>query len=137
MARCAGSPRQNRMGSSRSPPAVPNSCRARSSKTCPPGAAALAEFAYVAASKYPINVALHTDHCQPEKVDAYIRPLLAMSAQRQGGPFFQSHMLDASTLPLEENLAMAKDLLDECTRVGSHPGARNRRGRRQGRCHGP
>lgn len=88
-------------------------------KDMPTGAAALAEFAYVAARKYPINVALHTDHCQPEKVDAYIRPLLAISAERQGGPLFQSHMLDASTLPLEENLAIAKDLLAECTRVGS------------------
>ena len=41
-----------------------------------------------------------------------------MSAQRRGGPFFQSHMLDASILPLEENLAMAKGLLDECRKVG-------------------
>ena len=88
-------------------------------KDMPTGAAALAEYAYVAARKYPINVALHTDHCQPEKVDAYIRPLLAISAHRQGGPLFQSHMLDASTLPLEENLAIAQDLLAECTRVGS------------------
>jgi fructose-bisphosphate aldolase class II len=86
-------------------------------KDMPTGAAALAEFAYVAAQRYPINVALHTDHCQPEKVDAYIRPLLAISAKRQGGPLFQSHMLDASTLPLEENLAIAKDLLAECVRV--------------------
>ncbi len=125
------------MGSSRSRPVGPNSFRARSSRTCPPGAAALAEFAYVAAQKYPINVALHTDHCQPEKVDAYIRPLLAMSAKRQGGPLFQSHMLDASTLPLEENLAIAKDLLAECTRVGGDSGARDRSGRWQGRCHGP
>ena len=86
-------------------------------KDMPAGAAALAEFAYVAAEKYPINIALHTDHCQPEKVDAYIRPLLAMSARRQGGPLFQSHMLDASTLPLEANLTLAKDLLAECQRI--------------------
>ena len=90
-----------------------------SPKDMPTGAAALAEFAYVVAQKYTVNVALHTDHCQPEKVDAYIRPLLAMSAARQGGPLFQSHMLDASTLPLEDNLAIAKDLLAECTKVGA------------------
>ena len=90
-----------------------------SRKDMPIGAAALAEFAYIVAQKFPINIALHTDHCQPDKVDAYIRPLLAMSAQRHGGPFFQSHMLDASILPLEENLAMAKDLLDECGKVGA------------------
>lgn len=91
-------------------------------KDMPTGAAALAEFAYVVANRYPINVALHTDHCQPEKVDAYIRPLLALSAERlraSGAPLFQSHMLDASMLPLEENLALAKDLLDECSAVGS------------------
>src|SRR6204780_169516 len=27
------------------------------------GASALAEFAHVGAAKYPVNVALHTDHC--------------------------------------------------------------------------
>ena len=85
----------------------------------PTGAAALAEFAYTVAEKYPINIALHTDHCQPDKVDSYIRPLLALSAQRNGGPYFQSHMLDASILPLEENLGMAKELLDECSKVGA------------------
>ena len=90
-----------------------------SRKDMPAGAAALAEFAYVVAEKYPVNVALHTDHCQPDKVDAYVRPLLARSAQREGGPLFQSHMLDASTLPLEENLALARDVLEQCTRVGS------------------
>ena len=88
-------------------------------KDMPTGAASLAEFAHVAAGKYPVNIALHTDHCQPEKVDAYIRPLLAVSAQRQQGPLFQSHMLDASNLALEENLAIAKDLLAECNRVGA------------------
>ena len=91
-------------------------------KHMPTGAAALAEFAEVVAAHYPINVALHTDHCQPEKVDAYIRPLLAMSTERRAkgqGPLFQSHMVDASMLPLEENLKLAADLLTECERVGS------------------
>jgi fructose-bisphosphate aldolase class II len=84
------------------------------------GAAALAEFAHAVADRYPINVALHTDHCQPDKVDAFIRPLLALSTERQHhgrGPLFQSHMLDASELPLENNLAMASQLLDECAAV--------------------
>jgi fructose-bisphosphate aldolase, class II len=91
-------------------------------KDMPTGAAALAEFAAVVAERYPINIALHTDHCQPEKVDSYIRPLLAMSrarVERGEGPLFQSHMLDASMLPLEENLALAAELADECERVGS------------------
>ena len=41
------------------------------------GAVALAEFAHVVAAKYPINVALHTDHCPKDKLDSYVRPLLA------------------------------------------------------------
>jgi len=91
-------------------------------KHMPTGALALAEFAHVVAAKYPINIGLHTDHCQPEKVDAYIRPLLAVSAGRRAngqGPLFQSHMLDASMLPLEENLKLAWQLLQECEAVGS------------------
>jgi fructose-bisphosphate aldolase class II len=81
------------------------------------GARALAEFAHVVAARYPVNLALHTDHCQPDKVDAYIRPLLEVSRQRRStgrGPLFQSHMLDASMLPLEENLELASELLDQC-----------------------
>lgn len=89
-------------------------------KDMPLGARALAEFAHVVAERYPVNIALHTDHCQPEKVDRYIRPLLAVSRERKTegkGPLFQSHMLDASELPLEENLALASTLLDECAAV--------------------
>ncbi len=47
------------------------------------GAVALAEFAHVVAAKYDITVALHTDHCPPkDKLDTYVRPLLAISAER-------------------------------------------------------
>jgi len=91
-------------------------------KDMPTGGEGLAEFAHVVADRYPVNIALHTDHCQPEKVDSYIRPLLARSkARRQGGegPLFSSHMLDASMLPLEENLELARELLDECVAVGA------------------
>ena len=86
-------------------------------KNMPAGAEALSEFAHVVAARYPVNIALHTDHCQPDKVDTYIRPLIEMSRKRKAagrGPVFQSHMLDASNLPLDENLALASQLLDEC-----------------------
>ncbi len=86
-------------------------------KQMPAGAAALAEFAHTVAEAYPMRVALHTDHCQPDKVDSYVRPLLDMSRKRAAageGPLFQSHMLDASELPLEENLSLAAQLLAEC-----------------------
>jgi fructose-bisphosphate aldolase class II len=85
------------------------------------GARALAEFAHVVAERYPVNIALHTDHCPPDRVDGFIRPLLAASEQTvaQGrGPLFQSHMLDASTLPMEDNLALAAELLEKCAALG-------------------
>jgi fructose-bisphosphate aldolase class II len=78
------------------------------------GAVALAEFAYVIAARYPITVALHTDHCPKDKLDTYVRPLLAISAERvRAGkdPLFQSHMWDGSAVPIDENLAIGQELL--------------------------
>ncbi len=78
------------------------------------GAVALAEFAHVIAAKYPITVALHTDHCPKDKLDTYVRPLLAISAERvKAGrnPLFQSHMWDGSAVPMGENLTIAEELL--------------------------
>ena len=46
------------------------------------GAVGLAKFAHVVAAKYPITVALHTDHCPKDKLDSYVRPLLKISQQR-------------------------------------------------------
>ena len=81
------------------------------------GAAALAEFARVVAAKYPIHVALHTDHCPKNKLDGYMRPLIEISAERvRNGqdPLFQSHMWDGSAVPLTENLEIATELLEKC-----------------------
>jgi len=78
------------------------------------GAVALAEFAHVVAERYAVTVALHTDHCPEDKLDAYVRPLIAVSRQRVeagGAPLFQSHMWDGSAVPLERNLTIAKELL--------------------------
>ncbi len=78
------------------------------------GAVALAEFAHVVADKYPVNIALHTDHCQKEKLDTYVRPLIAISQERVDagrGPLFQSHMWDGSAVSLTENLSIAQELL--------------------------
>jgi fructose-bisphosphate aldolase class II len=78
------------------------------------GATALAEFAHVIAEQYPINVALHTDHCPIDKLDSFVRPLLATSTervQRGQNPLFQSHMWDGSAVPLAENLTIACELL--------------------------
>ncbi|OHV04619.1 class II fructose-bisphosphate aldolase [Mycobacterium talmoniae] len=80
------------------------------------GAVALAEFAHVIADKYPINVALHTDHCPKDKLDGFVRPLLAISAERVSAgqnPLFQSHMWDGSAVPIDENLDIARELLKQ------------------------
>ncbi|MEC7557003.1 MAG: class II fructose-bisphosphate aldolase [Planctomycetota bacterium] len=81
------------------------------------GAIVLAEAAHRLAAEYDILVGLHTDHCQPDKVDSFLRPLIAATAARRAagqGNLFQSHMLDASELPLEENMALSRDVLAEC-----------------------
>ena len=78
------------------------------------GAVALAEYAHVVAKNYPINVVLHTDHCQKEKLDTYVKPLIAISQERVDRglePLFQSHMWDGSAVPMAENLTIADELL--------------------------
>ena len=81
------------------------------------GALGFAAFAAEVAEQYPVNVALHTDHCPKDKLDGFVRPLLAASEERvrSGGlPYFQSHMWDGSAVPLEENLEIAQELLARC-----------------------
>jgi fructose-bisphosphate aldolase class II len=81
------------------------------------GAVALVEFAHVVAARYPVNIALHTDHCPKGKLDGYMRPLVAISKERVARgkePLFQSHMWDGSAVPLAENLSTAAELLAEC-----------------------
>ncbi|MFD1824810.1 MULTISPECIES: class II fructose-bisphosphate aldolase [Mumia] len=81
------------------------------------GSLAFAAYAHEVAKKYPVNVALHTDHCPENKLDGFVRPLLAASTERvkQGGlPYFQSHMWDGSAVPLDENLQIAEELLAAC-----------------------
>jgi fructose-bisphosphate aldolase class II len=78
------------------------------------GSLAFAAYAAEVAKNYSVNIALHTDHCPKDKLDGFVRPLLAASAERvsQGGlPYFQSHMWDGSAVPLDENLQIAEDLL--------------------------
>src|ERR1700736_3589463 len=84
------------------------------------GAAGLAKFAHVVAERYPITVALHTDHCPKDKLDSYVRPLLAISAERVAKgetPLFQSHMWDGSAVPLDENVRIAAELLDQASKA--------------------
>ncbi|MEO7587000.1 MAG: class II fructose-bisphosphate aldolase [Arachnia sp.] len=81
------------------------------------GAAAFAAFAQEVAKNYPINVALHTDHCPKDKLDSFVRPLLAISEERVARgelPLFQSHMWDGSAVAMDENLSIAEELLERC-----------------------
>ena len=81
------------------------------------GAISLAQHLHLMAEQYPVQIALHTDHCQPKKVDSFLRPLIAETAKRraQGLPnLFSSHMFDGSELPLDENMEISKQLLAEC-----------------------
>jgi fructose-bisphosphate aldolase class II len=77
------------------------------------GAVAMAEFAKVVAANYPVTVALHTDHCPPDKLAGFMRPLLELSIERVkagGEPIFGSHMWDGSGIDLEDNLKTADEL---------------------------
>ncbi|MFC9278045.1 class II fructose-bisphosphate aldolase [Streptomyces collinus] len=90
------------------------------SKDMVTGAVALAEYAHILAEKYPVNIALHTDHCPKDKLDGYVRPLLAVSEERvKAGrnPLFQSHMWDGSAETLADNLAIAQELLETARRA--------------------
>ena len=84
------------------------------------GATALAEFAHVVAAKYDVSVALHTDHCPANKLDGFMRPLVQIGLDRVATgkePLFQSHMWDGSAVSLKENLDIADELLDQCSRA--------------------
>src|SRR3982751_6787207 len=79
------------------------------------GAMSIAEHVHRAAARYPIFVALHTDHCQADKLDTFVMPLVEETERRRaaGQPnLFNSHMFDGSALPLEKNLDIAVTLLE-------------------------
>ena len=81
------------------------------------GAICIADHARRVAERCDVNIALHTDHCVPEKVDSFLRPLIAETARRRadGRPnLYSSHMFDGSVLPLDENMKLGVDLLKEC-----------------------
>jgi len=78
------------------------------------GSVAFAAYAVEVAKKYPVQIALHTDHCPKNKLDGFVRPLLALSTERVARgeqPLFQSHMWDGSAVPMDENLVIAEELL--------------------------
>ena len=86
------------------------------------GSLALAAYAHEVAKNYPVTVALHTDHCAKQNIDSWIRPLMEIEAKQVADgqlPTFQSHMWDGSAVPLEENLEIAKELLELSVRANT------------------
>lgn len=81
------------------------------------GAISIAEHVHRAAERYPVYVALHTDHCQAKNLDKFVIPLIEETERRRaaGRPnVFNSHMFDGSDIPLKENLDIAVKLLERC-----------------------
>ncbi|MHB8636296.1 MAG: class II fructose-bisphosphate aldolase [Fimbriimonadaceae bacterium] len=81
------------------------------------GAISLAEHVHRVAERLPVYVALTTDHCVPGKVAQFVRPLIAETRRRRAAGLpnlFNGHMFDGSELPMDENMAIACDLLREC-----------------------
>ncbi|MDX9856591.1 MAG: class II fructose-bisphosphate aldolase [candidate division Zixibacteria bacterium] len=81
------------------------------------GSISVAEHVHRMAKHYDVWIALHTDHCQPKKVDSFLKPLIQETARRRkaGQPnLFHSHMFDGSELPLDENMKIARELMKLC-----------------------
>ncbi len=78
------------------------------------GVIILAEAAHRLAEQYDVLIALNTDHCQPEKADSFLKPLIEATAARRAkseNNLFVNHMLDASNLPLDENIKISQEYL--------------------------
>jgi len=85
------------------------------------GAISIAEHIHRVAEKLDVNIMLHTDHCPPDAVDTFMIPLIEESERRVAEgklPLFNSHMLDASGLPLEENLALSVPIYERMAKIG-------------------
>jgi fructose-bisphosphate aldolase class II len=83
------------------------------------GAISIAEHVHRVADRYPIHVALHTDHCQADKLDSFVMPLVEETERRRAGGrpnLFNSHMFDGSALPLKDNLDIAVKLRERFSR---------------------
>lgn len=81
------------------------------------GAIALAVYTHLMADEYDVNIALHTDHCHPEYVDSFLKPLIEETRKRrsQGLPnLFSSHMYDGSALPMDQNISESKRIMADC-----------------------
>ena len=85
------------------------------------GAISIAEHIHRLAGRYDVLIALHTDHCPPGSIESFLVPLIEESERRAAErrpPLFNSHMLDASNLALQENLDLSVPLYERLARLG-------------------
>lgn len=85
------------------------------------GAISIAEHIHRMADRYNVLIALHTDHCPPDAVDSFLNPLIEESERRvaEGRPtLFNSHMVDASGLPLQDNLDLCVPIYQRLAKIG-------------------
>jgi len=81
------------------------------------GAIGLAVYTHIMAEEYEVNIALHTDHCHPEHVEDFLLPLVEETRKRRAAGLpnlFSSHMFDGSALPMDENIAQSKRIMQAC-----------------------
>ena len=79
------------------------------------GAISIAEHVHRVADRYPVYVALNTDHCTSANLDKFVMPLVEETERRRAAGMqnlFTAHMFDGSNLSLKENLDMAAKLLE-------------------------
>ena len=81
------------------------------------GSLALARFIHEVADDYGVTVAVHTDHCAKENLPTWVEPLIEYDLKERVekglDPLFNSHMWDGSAVPVDENLEIAKRLLEK------------------------
>ncbi len=85
------------------------------------GAISLAEHVHRIAEKLDVYIALTTDHCVPEKLDKFVRPLIANEEARKAAGLrnlFNGFMFDGSELPMNKNLEIAQELLAKMAPLG-------------------
>lgn len=83
------------------------------------GAISLANHIHLMADRYNVFIALHTDHCKVDKIERFLKPLIAETERRRAkgeGNLFQSHMFDGSDLTLSENMRISRELLQLCAK---------------------
>ena len=84
------------------------------------GAISLAEHIHRVAERYNVLIAIHTDHCPPKEVDTFLMPLIEESERRVGDgklPLYNSHMIDASNLPLKDNLDLCVPIYKRMAKI--------------------